>query len=210
MTANSSNRRHFIASVAGMASVAAAASVLPLAGAAADMPATTGTWDDSWTQRLGKHRVAFEQYELEQSPAPVWFVSRVMDGYKEVLGTTDADLGMVLVLRHEAVPYFFSDALWAKYDIAKGMKEMDPSTKAPYRVNPLREEVQGLQKRGVIVLGCNRAVTAFVTRMAEEAKADRAAVEAEVRANLFPGVILQPNGVYAVARAQDVGCGLVR
>lgn len=210
-TADSPDRRHFITSMAGIASLAAVATAVPWerAGASVDR-APAGAWDDSWTQRLGKHRVVFEQSELEQAPAPVWFVSSVMDGFNESLGTTDADLGMVLVLRHRSVPYFFSDAMWAKYDIAKNMKEVDPATKAPYRVNPLREEVQALQKRGVIVLGCGRAVKAFVSRKAEETKADRGVVDAEVRANMFPGVILQPNGLYAVARAQDVGCGVMR
>ena len=32
----------------------------------------------------------------------------------------------------------------------------------------------------------------------------------ELKANLVPGMILQPNGVYAVLRAQEAGCAFMR
>jgi len=35
-------------------------------------------------------------------------------------------------------------------------------------------------------------------------------VQEEFRTGLVPGVILQPSGVYAVIRAQEAGCGVVK
>jgi hypothetical protein len=35
-------------------------------------------------------------------------------------------------------------------------------------------------------------------------------VRDEVLGGLLPGVTLLPNGLYALARAQDVGCGFMR
>lgn len=168
-----------------------------------------GKWDDSWTARLGSHRTVFDVPDLEAEPGAD-AVPDVMDAYHEVLGTADSDLGFVLVLRHHAVPLFFGDAIWAKYRVSEDMKEKDPNTNAPYKRNPQRELVAKLQQRGVIVLGCNRAVSGFIERTAEQAKARSEDVRREVMASIMPGVILQPNGLYALARAQDVGCGFMR
>jgi intracellular sulfur oxidation DsrE/DsrF family protein len=41
-------------------------------------------------------------------------------------------------------------------------------------------------------------------------KLDRAALMEEFKANLLPGVILQPNGIYATMRAQQAGCVYIR
>jgi hypothetical protein len=35
-------------------------------------------------------------------------------------------------------------------------------------------------------------------------------VRSEFRASLVPGILLQPSGVYAVLRAQDVGCAFLK
>ena len=169
----------------------------------------TGKWDDSWTTRLGAHRTVFDVSDLEAEPGPD-AVPDVMDAYHDVLGTSDADLGFVLVLRHHAVPLFFGDAIWAKYPVSEDMKEKDPNTNAPYKRNPQRDLVAKLQQRGVVVLGCNRAVAGFIVRTADHAKAKTEDVRREVMGSLMPGVILQPNGLYALARAQDVGCGFMR
>jgi intracellular sulfur oxidation DsrE/DsrF family protein len=209
-------RRDFLASVAGgVTALAATACALPMqqAGDGAferSAPAATAQrWDDSWTGRLGRHRVVFDVSELEQAPGP-WVVGDVIDAYHEALGTTDRDMGVVLILRHQAVPGFFSDALWAKYELAKNMKEKDPKTKEAWRVNPMRELVTGLQARGVTVLGCNRAVRGFTMRTAKQAGVSEEAMRREVMDNLLPGVILLPNGLYALARAQEVGCSFMR
>jgi hypothetical protein len=210
-TADSTNRRHFISSLAGMAGLAAAATVAPWERAGAiqnDSPVKTA-WDDSWTQRLGQHRVVFDHSEIDQAPG-AWVIPDVMDAYNEVLGTKDADLGMVLILRHLAVPLFFNDALWTKYELGAFIKEKFPDTKKVHALNPMREHVQTLQKRGVTVLGCNRAVQGMSGMLATKAKVDKETMRKEVMENMFPGIILLPNGLYALARAQEVGCALMR
>jgi hypothetical protein len=50
----------------------------------------------------------------------------------------------------------------------------------------------------------------FTYRLAKETKADLDAVRAEARAGLLRGVALQPSGVYATLRAQEVGCTFMR
>ena len=50
----------------------------------------------------------------------------------------------------------------------------------------------------------------LAAQIAETTKADSRAVYEELKANLVPGVILQPTGVYAVHRAQEAGCTFIR
>jgi hypothetical protein len=42
--------------------------------------------------------------------------------------------------------------------------------------------------------------------IATKVKSDQRAIYEELKANLVPGVILQPSGIYAVHRAQEAGC----
>jgi hypothetical protein len=208
MTRQTPDRRQFLASIG------ASAATLALAGCAANGSGLTTTphasaWDDSWTQRLGRHRTLFDVPELDATPG-VGQVAPVMDAYHEVLGTSDADLGFVLIIRHMAVPLFFNDELWAKYDIGASLKYKDPKTSAPFKYNPVRPLIARAQQRGVIVLGCSTAVVGFAGMTAQKAKTPVAAVKDEVMAGIMPGVILQPNGLYALARAQNAGCGFMR
>lgn len=208
----SPDRRGFIAGIAGgLAGIAltSCAGSLPGAATAAAPTSATGKWDDSWTTRLGHYRTVFDVADMDTEPG-VDGMSRVMDGYHEVLGTTDRDLGFVLVIRHRAIPFIFSDALWARYDIAQYIKEKDPVTGQPYKRNPRRELIARLQSRGVTVLGCDRAVRGYIETLAEQTKATADAVRPLVMKELLPGVILQPNGLYALARAQNLGCGFMR
>jgi hypothetical protein len=42
--------------------------------------------------------------------------------------------------------------------------------------------------------------------LAKKVKREQRAIYEELKANLIPGVILQPSGIYAVHRAQEAGC----
>jgi intracellular sulfur oxidation DsrE/DsrF family protein len=46
--------------------------------------------------------------------------------------------------------------------------------------------------------------------IAEKTKTEQHVIYEELKANLVPGVILQPTGVYAVHRAQEAGCTFIR
>jgi hypothetical protein len=204
------DRRRFVGNASGAAALlaAACAGATPAATAAAPS-AARGRWDDSWTTRLGRHRVVFDVAELDAQPG-AGQVAPVMDAYHDVLGTTDAELGFVLVIRHQAVSMLFQDRVWEKYDVGADLTRQDPKTRAPYRRNPFAPMLSSLQQRGVTILGCNSAAQGIGAILAQRAKADVAATRTEVLAALLPGVTLLPNGLYALARAQDVGCGFMR
>jgi hypothetical protein len=59
---------------------------------------------------------------------------------------------------------------------------------------------------GHTLLACNLATLGMSIILAKKVKGEEHAIYAELTANLIPGVILQPSGIYAVHRAQEAGC----
>jgi hypothetical protein len=59
-------------------------------------------------------------------------------------------------------------------------------------------------------LGCALAAGRVARTVAERTKQKPDVVQAEMRAHLLPGLVLQPSGIYAVTRAQEAGCSFVR
>jgi len=199
-------RRQFVTLGAG---VLAGTALLPsIALAGAPVPRADSKWDDSWTTKLGKYRTVFDVAEMDAQPG-AGAVPAVMDTYNTVLGTTDADLGFVLVVRHMAVGMLLGDDIWAKYDVGSDLthKQKDGT---PFKSNPFVKMLSGMQQRGVVILGCQSAMTGYGAMLGQRAKADIAAARSEVQAGILPGVIMLPNGLYALARAQNVGCGLMK
>src|ERR1700687_2068663 len=70
--------------------------------------------------------------------------------------------------------------------------------------------LEGLRAKGAVLLACNLAAMGYAYEIAERTKQHPKIVRAEVRANLAPGVILQPSGIYATIRAQEMGAGFMR
>jgi len=66
--------------------------------------------------------------------------------------------------------------------------------------------LESLHGRGLISLVCNVALGNWARGRAERTKRDPESVVAEARANLIPGAILVPSGIYGLIRAQNAGC----
>lgn len=246
--ADPTQRRRFIGQLVGGAAAVAAAAyarAVPAQALATDSATrTTGhttdhaaghvpgpahsEWDLSWTDRLtagGTHKQVFDAPEIAEgtalNQARFFFVQ-----YKDVYGTTDADMRAVLVFRHKAIPVVVGDAIWDKYDFIgkKITKLKDPTTGAWARRNPFLNAKDsdkyslifpdgGLDThigRGAIVLGCNLALGAFAREIATRTKQDKDVVRDELKAALIPSVTLVPSGVFGVIRAEQGGCAYIR
>ena len=192
-------------------------------GLSAGLPATAlarsaTEWDDSWTKHLGSsHRFVFDMADMARASSVLDEIGTLYSDYHEALGTPDRDMHVVLVIRHSALALALGDALWDKYAIGELRSVKDPATDAWATRNPMlaaarpteaTTAIDALQRRGVTLLACNRAMVGLGESIAEKQKLDRAAVEQDLRAGLLPGVTLQVNGVYARLRAQDAGCVL--
>ena len=58
----------------------------------------------------------------------------------------------------------------------------------------------------MIICACNIALTVVSSMAAPKAGVTADVAKKEWTANLLPGVVLVPSGVYAVNRAQETGC----
>jgi intracellular sulfur oxidation DsrE/DsrF family protein len=206
-------RRDFL----GLAAVAAAAglgSALPATQAAAAAgPSTDFTrWLDSIP---GKHRQLYDMPELNGASGLVWSWVYLLTG-PQSFGVPESDLGVVIVLRHNALPLAFQDSVWAKYKMGEVFKIDDPDTKAPALRNPYwlkpgavpipDAALQKLTERGVKVAACNMAITFYSGMVAKKMGLKHEEVMKEWLDAVQPGVTVVPSGVVAINGAVSRGC----
>lgn len=221
---------------AGLSVVGCTASAQGAVAGAAPAPGGAGApaFDDSWTGRVraARHKAVFDSPEV-QDGLGLWQAWLFRRGYRDALGEAEAQGAVpVVVIRHAATVLAIDDALWAKYKLGETRKVNDPVTKKPAERNPFARplpdapkpegnfavilagepepSLEGLMRSGAVVLACNLALENLIGGIARRSSQPVEAVRAEVRAHLVPGVVLQPSGVYAVLRAQEVGCVYMR
>lgn len=235
MSSSDLRRRGFLARLAsGTLALAGLAAASKTAGAATRdfVPGGTGDFDDRWTAKVkaAMHKAVFDSPDVSDGLAlyQAWIFRA---GYKAVLGDEAADVLPVVVLRHAGTVLAFDDALWAKHGLGELRKVTDPATRQPAVRNPwararagepdtspvtallgsgIDPTVEGLVKSGAVVLACDLALRNLARGLAARTKGDADAIAAELRAGVVPGVILQPSGVYASLRAQEVGASFMR
>jgi intracellular sulfur oxidation DsrE/DsrF family protein len=176
-------------------------------------------WDTSWLDRLAsaQYRVVFNTSEIAEGNV-LGYVDAFFSDFHAAHGTTDQQTRPVVVFRRLGTPMAFNDTIWQRYALGEDLKIKDPVTNAFATRNVYwkpREGATGweaeyaiepLQRRGMVSLVCNVAMTNLAHRMAQRFKRDPEAVTAEVRDNLIPGAILVPSGIYGLIRAQNAGC----
>jgi intracellular sulfur oxidation DsrE/DsrF family protein len=208
-----SDRRTFITKLGVLAAAGLAYDAADAEELRASTAPVAGPWDTSWIDQLAaaKYRVVFNGNNLSNGTAD--YVSTFFDHFHDVHNTRDAETRPVVVFRRLGVSMAFNDAMWEKYQVGADSKVTDPSTKAPARRNIYwggsansSTSLEAMQKRGMISLVCNIALGGAGYRLAENNHADVEQVRSELRANLIPGAILVPSGIYALIRAQNAGC----
>ena len=179
------------------------------------------TWDMSWTTRVtGKYKAVFDSPEAH-SGAALFRAVAWREQYKEVYGAEPVETTPVVVLRHMGFYLAMNDDYWARYAIGKELKERDDKGKKWARANPVgaaagaasagnaKYTVPAFIAAGGIVLACGWSFGGASSRIAEADKLDRESARARAKEMLLPGVILQPNGIFAALRAQEAGCAYV-
>lgn len=216
-------RRAFITHLGVATAAAAGSGFLPPDLHASPPPAEGGPWDMSWLDALARaaYRAVVDVSTLEEGYA-LHLAGMLIDQIREVHGVPDEQVRIVLVHRRGGTPIVFNDTLWARFPLGEETEQTDPATNAPTRRNPFYTARPGaspeseaitlraLQKRGVITLVCNIAANNWSGSLAEATKRDVAQVKKEVFANLVPGTIVVPSGVFAIMRAQNAGCAYMR
>jgi intracellular sulfur oxidation DsrE/DsrF family protein len=220
-----SPRREFLGSLAaGAATIGLAAMALPVNLAAAPMPGKENndiSEADAWFGKLkGKHRIVFDATRPHEIMPFAWPKVFLLTNQKT--GSTAEDCGVVVVLRHDAIPYAFEDRLWAKYKFGEMFKADDPATKAAAVRNPfwmtkpgdfvvpglgeVKLGIKDLQADGIMFCVCDAAITVYSAVAAKQMNMDAAVVKKDWMDGLIPGIQPVPSGVWAVGRAQENQC----
>lgn len=226
-TAESTERRTFLQNIVSAGALAAGAGLLGgcatgNANLGAQSASESPLWDMSWQQKLGRYRIVYDAPQ-PQNGGPLYTVALTIAGYKAALPKSAHEFTPVLVLRHNASFMTLNDSMWKRL---KANERLTPKTNADKyaEYNPFITYRQGdaeglvsatsalsaLQKDGTIILVCNRALNALsfgLARAEPKEFPNSGAALQEIRKNLIPGAIVMPNGIFAVAAAQNAGCG---
>ncbi len=222
MTKQTWGRRSLI-SVFGAA--AAALAVRPGA-ALAQAPSAGGRFqptrhtEDAWFDALpGKHRTIIDSFSVKGGGDALLFANNLFVANGAGYRLTDADVAVVVTLRHSSTAFAFTDAMWAKYSkgLTQGLTLTDPKTGQVPTFNLFNATGYGTQlpnygqtldavaKRGVHFAVCQMATRRPAGQIAMSAGSTADAIYAELTANLVPNAHMVAAGVIAVTRAQEYG-----
>jgi intracellular sulfur oxidation DsrE/DsrF family protein len=161
---------------------------------------------DDWLDRLpGKHRVILDVTSPEGVPEGIRFAGNLFTGHKVGYGVEEAEMAIVMVLRHGATAYGYGEAIWAKHGKLLDSKATEPPKANPYDAPP-RSALSGLAKRGVHFVVCGSASQGIARRLAG-ANGDAEAMMKEMTANMIPNshITVGVAGVVPLAHAQERG-----
>ena len=163
--------------------------------------------DDWFDDNKAMHRVIFDTWSAERFPDALQFAGNYLETNKTDYELPNADLAVVIVLRHRSTPFAFNDAMWAKYgkSFSDQMAWVDPATHEAPTANPHAKRLAALAAQGVKLAICNRTTRAYSTRAAAKISAKQGEVMAEMMANTAAPGHFVPAGVIAVTRAQERG-----
>ncbi|MEO7120003.1 MAG: twin-arginine translocation signal domain-containing protein [Ginsengibacter sp.] len=216
------NRRRFLKNVAAGAA-ALSVTMLPPFNLTASAAGNTLGEADNWFNQLdqkGKHRIVFDVTKPNGSLPFAW--PKVYQMTNAATGTTNSETGVVVVLRHDAIPFAMESRLWQKYKFGELFKINDAETNAPvtrnifWQPNPGTFKIPGigaveiginqLQDHGVMFCVCNVALTVMSAVTAQKLNMDATKVYDDWKDGILPGIQIVPSGVWAVGRAQEHGC----
>jgi intracellular sulfur oxidation DsrE/DsrF family protein len=213
-----SPRREFLGGIAATAAAIGLGDLIA-AAQAADTGAVSGagTAFQSWLDGIrGQYRQVYDAPSPNNGFALIWSHVFLMTG-AQGYDVPESELGVVVVLRHSAIPIAFSDGAWEKYKLGEYFKINDPATKLPALRNPFAHIKPGdmplpeaalekLVARGVKIAVCNTAIHHQSARLAQQLGVPHETVKQDWLAAVLPGVQVVPSGVLAINGAQSKGC----
>lgn len=206
MTRDVKGRRKLMSGLGVTAAAMALGSRTAVAQAPAPFQPARHAQDD-WMESLpGKHRVILDVTSPEGVPDALRFAGNLFTGHKTGYGLEDADLAIVVVLRHGATVYGYSDAIWGKYGKSMGGRDAAAPPNANQYDTGDRKQLSGLAKRGVHFVVCGSASLGIARRIAGP-DGDADAMIKEMTANMIPNshIAVGVAGVVPVSHAQERG-----
>jgi hypothetical protein len=200
------HRRRFLGRL-GLGS-AAAASLFGSASASAQPPSSAAPKRhelDDWMDTLpAGHRMVFDAVSAEGAQDVQHYASNVFFANRTGYGLESRDIGVIVILRHNATPLGYNDAMWAKYGSVFATELKLPATKT----NPGNgggESLETLSGLGVHFGVCAMATRRFAGMVTRGTGNSIDAALEELGKNLVRNAHLTPAGIVAVGRAQERG-----
>ena len=226
-----SPRRKFIGSLAaGAAAIGLSAISGPLKAAPGnELHSLSDNPDDpdAWFNKInGKHRMVFDVRDPlpgHESILPfAW--PKVFLLTNAATGTPEKENSVVVVLRHNAIPYAMEDRLWEKYQLGNHFNIMEGDSKEgairnmmwkpnpPFSVpgvGPVPIGINDLQDSGVMFCVCDMALTVNSAVVAQARKMKAEDVKKDWLSGLLPNIKVMPSGLWALGRAQEHQCAYI-
>ncbi len=218
----SDDRRHFLGTLGATAFALGMTPSLAQAAQQADHPAPiSDAYDVSWANRItGRFRAVFDSPNMADGAAIVR-ATAWCDQYKQIYGVDRSNMSPVLVLRADAIELVMDDSYWARFPVGEEHKFKGKDGQW-LTVNPIsaqsrpvddrarrRNTLETFMSEGGIVLACGWAFGKVVQRYRTADSLPAAEAAKQARARMVPGILMQPNGIFAVLRAQEAGCHFV-
>ena len=171
----------------------------------------------------GKHRTVIDCAAADAAGTGIFSANNIFTGNRNGYQLADSDVAIIVILRHQATPYAYNDAIWGKYGTVLGgmVKINHPKTNQPPTVNPLNSAEYGpvmtslgltasaIVKRGAHFAICDMATNRIAGVIANAVKSTPQEIYKELAANLLPNGHLVAAGVVAVNRAQEYGYSML-
>ncbi len=176
---------------------------------------------EEWLKKgiKGDHKIVYDGPEPHNAFPIIWTWAFYLSNNQT--GVKDEDITGMCVLRHNAIPFAMEDELWAKYKLGEMFSINDNISQAPAVRNPYWEPKEGdyplpgidgikaMQARGAMFCVCELAIGVYSGFAAQASNQDPEVVKKEWMAGLLPGIQPVPSGVWALGRAQELGCGYI-
>ena len=224
------HRRGFLARLVG----AAAALGVTGGGELAQAQPAAGH-DDWIKGVKGTHRCLFDfpqHNNLMPQLHILNYLNTYAAAYKTTPGQVGAVGTFYSLGQQSSIPLAFNDAMWAKYGLGEYLNLKDAAGK-PYTRNVFNKPtgddlhllmqaiqsptipalagalpalgIESLQKMGTTFLLCANALGGWCAELEARGKGKMAELEADLKANLLPGVTIVPAMVIAIEAAQKAG-----
>ena len=176
---------------------------------------------DEWLDTVpGKHRTFIDCASVASAGAGMLYANNLYVANAKGYQLKEADVAIVVCLRHFATIFAFNDAIWAKYGqaLSSAVEFVDPRTKQAPAKNLLDDAgyaqipvatISSVAKRGTQFAVCDMATNMLAGVVASSTKGVQEAIYTEFVRNLIPNSHLAAAGVVAVNRAQEYGYTLL-
>lgn len=170
---------------------------------------------DLWMDELPtKHRIFVDTASRQGGQDGVNFAGNLFNINESIYGVKPADVGLIICFRHQATPYGYNEAMWAKYGqyFSQRLELPKPLTSNPVNPPPGGEAdrtVATLADRGAVIAVCAQATRGMAGRIAAATGGSQDAILKELMANAVRRGRFVPAGVVAATHAQERGFTLL-